>query len=294
MKLVKYYPVGNGDTSLVVTDQVRIITDCKIRDDEEYFDVKADLLDELETRDGNPYTDLFILSHHDQDHCLNFDKHFHTGKVDQYIKEDEKIIVDGLWVNEYILSDKEVTDDSDAAAIRDEVKRRRNLYKNGDPACEKRGNRLVLIGYDDNENFEGVPNYIPGDTCSTLNGEELDRLEFFIHAPFKKHIIDCNATGDRNMSSIVYQLRFYKNNQDFECRILHGGDADHYRWAEIKKQCENHDNEDALYWDIFQTPYHCSWSYFNDTPYKDTDRNIDNSKPKENSLEILDYSYRRK
>lgn len=92
------------------------------------------------------------------------------------------------------------------------------------------------------------------------------------------------------MSSIVYQARFYKSNGiDYSCRILHGGDADHYRWARIKEKSEKNQNTDALEWDIFQTPHHCSWTFFNDTPYKDDDKGIDNSKPKQTSLDILNY-----
>lgn len=290
-KKVKYYPVGNGDTSLFTVDNVTIITDCNIREVKDgIYDVKKDLLEELDKRDDKPYADLFILTHHDNDHCLNFRKHFHTGKVSSYVADDEKIIIDELWVNEYILGDDNITDDSDAGEIRSEVKRRRNLYKNNDSSKDELGNRLVLIGYDDNDNFTNVPQYIPGQTVNEINETTIDKFEFFIHAPFKADVIDCNASADRNMSSIVYQARFFKSNgTDFACRVLHGGDADHYRWAKIKEKSEKNDNEDALKWDIFQTPHHCSWTFFNDTPYKDDDKNIDNSEPKQTSIDILNY-----
>lgn len=290
-KKVKYYPVGNGDTSLFTVDNMTIITDCNIREVKDgIYDVKKDLLKELDKRDDKPYADLFILTHHDNDHCLNFRKHFHTGKVSSYAADDEKIIIDELWVNEYILADENISDDSDAGEIRKEVRRRRNLYKNNDSSKDERGNRLVLIGYDDNNNFTNVPQYIPGEIVKEINGTVFDKFEFFIHAPFKADVIDCNASADRNMSSIVYQARFFKSNgTDFACRVLHGGDADHYRWATIKEKSEKNKNEDALKWDIFQTPHHCSWTFFNDTPYKDDDKDIDNSEPKQTSIDILNY-----
>ena len=290
-KKIKYYPVGNGDTSLIKISNTNIITDCKIRDvKDDIYDVKKDLLKELEKRDERPYTDLFILTHHDNDHCQNFGKHFHTGKISSYDEGDEKIIIDELWVNEYILGDDDLSDDSDAGIIRKEVKRRRNLYKNNDSSKNERGNGLVLIGYDDNSNFKNVPQHIPGDVVSEANGTSFEKFDFFIHAPFKADVIDSNAIGDRNMSSIVYQARFYKNNEtDYSCRVLHGGDADHNRWARIKEKSEKNKNTDALEWDIFQTPHHCSWTFFNDTPYKDDDKDIDNSEPKQTSLDILNY-----
>jgi len=290
-KKIKYYPVGNGDTSLFIVDESTIITDCNIREVKDgVYDVKKDLLNELNKRDDKPYTDLFILTHHDNDHCLNFRKHFHTGKVSSYEKNSEKILIDELWVNEYILGDDNVTDDCDAGEIRKEVKRRRNLYKNNDISKNDRGNRLVLIGYDDNDNFTNVPQYIPGQTVNEINGTKVHKFEFFIHAPFKADVIDCNATADRNMSSIVYQARFFKSSgTDFSCRVLHGGDADHYRWATIKEKSEKNGNEHALRWDILQTPHHCSWTFFNDTPYKDDDKGIDNSEPKQSSIDVLNY-----
>ncbi|WP_310991233.1 hypothetical protein [Aequorivita marina] len=292
MNKIKYYPVGNGDSSLFKINNANIITDCNIREvKEEIYDVKKDLIDELDTKNDKPYTDLFILTHHDNDHCLNFKKHFHTGKVSSYDTDDEKIIIDELWVNEYILADDNISDDSDAGVIRKEVRRRRNLYKNDDSTKDERGNRLVLIGYDDNNNFTSVPQHIPGQIVKEINNTALDGFEFFIHAPFKADVIDCNANKDRNMSSIVYQARFLKtNDSDFACRVLHGGDADHYRWATIKEKSEKNDNKDALEWDIFQTPHHCSWTFFNDTPYKDSDRDIDNTEPKQTSIDILNYS----
>lgn len=290
-KKIKYYPVGNGDTSLLKTNNANIITDCNIREVKDgIYDVKKDLVEELDKRDDKPYTDLFILTHHDNDHCLSFKKHFPTGKVSSYDTDDEKIIIDELWVNEYILGDENISDDGDAGVIRKEVKRRRNLYKNNDSSKNERGNRLVLIGYDDNNNFTNVPQHIPGQIVNEINGTTLDKFEFFIHAPFKADVIESNAIADRNMSSIVYQARFFKTNgTDFACRILHGGDADHYRWATIKEKSEKNDNKDALEWDIFQTPHHCSWTFFNDTPYKDDDKGIDNSEPEQTSIDILNY-----
>jgi len=292
MAEIKYYPVGNGDCSLIKNEGISIITDCKIRNIEDgIYDVKKDLLNELKKRDSKPFTDLFILSHHDQDHCLNFGEHFYTGKVEDYNDdENETIIIDELWVNEYILSDETIKNDSDAGILRKEVKRRRDLYKNNNSSKDERGNRLVLVGYDANQNFTNVPNYTPGNVYNQINGEELDNLELFIHAPFIKDVIKSNAIGDRNMSSIVYQARFLKNSEgEFNSRVLHGGDADHYRWAEIKKQTEDHENQDALHWDIFLAPHHCSWTFFNDTPYKDEENDIDNSTPQQSSLDILDY-----
>ncbi len=91
--LLKFYPVANGDTSLIkLVNKTTILIDCKIRDGEKdtndnvIFDVKKDLLSEVQRVNSNPYVDLFILSHGDQDHCQGFEKHFYTGSPETYIK----------------------------------------------------------------------------------------------------------------------------------------------------------------------------------------------------------------
>ncbi|MBL4879728.1 MAG: hypothetical protein JKX82_00255 [Oleispira sp.] len=285
--IIKYYPVGNGDTSLIkLKDNTTIITDCRIRKVEEgIFDVKKDLLDSLETNDdGNPFTDLFILTHTDQDHCFNFSKHFYKGAPDEYdpnkSDHEDKIIVDEIWVTTMLFTTDQT---DDANYIRNEVNRRKRLYKNTDIKRNERGNRLVLIGYDENSEFDNVPTYIPGDVIESINDNKLDNFSIFIHAPFKKDLEEAQAIKDRNASSIVYQGRFYDDDSNVICKIIHSGDADHYRWKTIKEKTEKKNNEDALEWDIFLSPHHCSWSFFNDTPQKD------NKIPKETSLEVLDY-----
>ena len=67
--IIKYYPVGNADCTLIKLDNGKtIIVDCQILADltdsngkQVMFDVKADLLKELhKDAAGRPYVDLFI------------------------------------------------------------------------------------------------------------------------------------------------------------------------------------------------------------------------------------------
>jgi len=88
---LKFYPVDNGDTTLItLTDKTTILIDCKIREGEEnnagneIFSVKNDLLENLQKRNKNPFLDLFIVTHPDEDHCLGFEKNFYRGDPDKY------------------------------------------------------------------------------------------------------------------------------------------------------------------------------------------------------------------
>jgi hypothetical protein len=286
---VKYYPVDNGDTSLIkLKDNVTLLIDVNIRESEtnsdgnDIFDVKTDLIECIEKNDGNYFLNHFILSHADEDHCLGFEKNFYQGDPKEYgesNQENDEIIIDELWVTSLIFSNDLC---SDAKAIKKEAKRRLKLIEDDSSEKDDFGNKIKLIGYDGNERYEDVPNHIPGESV-----EISDYLELFIHAPFKSDLIESRADKDRNASSIVFQARIKNKSTDDEptAKLIFGGDADHYRWEKILKISEEKENEDKLEWDILLAPHHCSWSFFNDVPYDDKE----NQEPKDYSLEFLDY-----
>ena len=66
-----FFPVGNGDMTLIQTeDEKNILIDCRIRDGEEHPDVRSQLREKL-SRDseGRLFVNLFIWTHPDSDHC---------------------------------------------------------------------------------------------------------------------------------------------------------------------------------------------------------------------------------
>ena len=75
---------------LKLTDGFTAIFDCQIRkpekddDGNEVYDVKKDLLDELQTVNDKPFVDLFVNSHPHMDHCLGYDANFYHGNSDDY------------------------------------------------------------------------------------------------------------------------------------------------------------------------------------------------------------------
>lgn len=294
-KKIKFYPVDNGDTTLIILNaKTTILIDCKIRDGEknndgaEIFDVKEDLLDNIQYRDKIPYVDTFILTHPDEDHCLGFKKHFYIGSPEDYCdknRDNKEIIIDDLWVTS-MLFDGAINDD--AKALKKEAERRRKLWDENSREKNKAGNRIRMIGYNGDDRYENLPNSIPGDIISTINGKAFVDFEFFVHAPFKKSLITASANKDKNFSSIAMQAVFKHKPSDnyWSASYLFGGDADHNIWEEILKKTKEHKNEDRLVWELFMTPHHCSWTYFNDVPYSEHE---EHKVPKKTSLEILDY-----
>ncbi len=287
---IKYYPVDNGDTSLItLNDDTTILIDCNLRegdantDDNNIYPVKYDLLNSIQKRDDNKFIDLFILTHPDQDHCRGFDKNFYQGDPDDYNKtnrDNEEIIIDEIWVTSMLFT-WDLCDD--ANAMRNEVNRRKKLTGS---EKDKRGNRLCLIGYDSDTKFENVTQYVPGNEINTINDITYDTFSFFIHAPFKQGLIDSKANQDRNSSSIVVQTRFKENasDNDHSSYAIFGGDSDHYIWQKIIEVTEENDNEKYLKWDLLMAPHHCSWTYFNNVPYD----NNGNQEPQNYSIKLLE------
>ena len=158
---ITYFPVGNGDTSLIqLSNEGTILIDCNITNDsrdeneESIYDVHEYLLSTLKKDDSEvPFVDAFILTHPDEDHCRGFSETFYTGDPAKYSETDKKnglIRVDELWFTPRIFSPHEKDMCETAKAIRKEVKRRIQLYQEKKAERKYSGNRLRIIGYSDN------------------------------------------------------------------------------------------------------------------------------------------------
>lgn len=283
MSKIKFYPVDNGDTVLIKVDKTTIQIDANIRSNDDCYDVMSDLLDEFSTDgEGRYHLDLFMLTHPDEDHCHGIDTYYYLGDPDKYTDEDlenDLVIIDELMVTPMLFS---YATSTPAKALKKEAERRRKLWDDNSPNKTKAGNRLVIIGYDGDKRYENVTSYIPGETIKKVNGKSMPLLEFFVHSPFKDSLVEGRAEADKNETSIVMQARFKHVGTDTKPSALYlfGGDADHYIWEEIQDQSKAHGNEDKLDFDIFMAPHHCSWSYFNNVPYKkgETDEPVEASR----------------
>jgi hypothetical protein len=287
---ITYFPVGNGDTSLIrLSDKTSIIIDCNIRNDsrdendDSCYDIHTHLLEELQ-RDSQdrPFTDAFVLSHADQDHSRGFETTFHTGLPSSYKKKDgeaEKIIISELWFSRRIFSNYEEPLCPDAEVFRKEALRRINLYKAKDSARFQSGNRIRIIGYGESDETKGLNEITtaPGNYINIINGSAKNDFAFFVHAPFKHHIDSKWST--RNNTSIILQAVFNVNGQGRAGLALFGGDACWEIWAAVLRRS----SMETIEWDLLLSPHHCSWSFFNEVPYED------HKEPQESSLRILDH-----
>lgn len=292
--LLKHYPVGNGDTTIIILrDRTSIQVDSHYRtaaeneNDESAFDVKQDILNSIRDINNRHELDVFILSHGDRDHCGGFRKNYYLGDPAKYGKsnyDNGEILIGELWVTSRIFTNDQ---SDDAIAVKNEANRRKRLWQNDDPARFDHGNRLVIVGYDGTENLAKVDHHHPGETVTVFNGEEQTTFSMFIHSPFKRTLVQSKADGDRNSASIIFLARFLgkETNTAPVCRLMMGGDADHYIWEQVLIKSKKHGHEDHLKWDIWLAVHHCSWTFFNNVPYS---ANEENKVPKDYSLELLD------
>jgi hypothetical protein len=295
INLLKFYPVDNGDMSLIkLKDNTTILVDCNIRQssigstDPAIYDVKNDLLNSVSKRNGTPYLDVFVLTHGDQDHCRGFKDNFYLGLPTKYSLQDKNsglIMIDEMWFSPMI-AEEHTNDNEDA--YQKEAERRIDLHIKNKPEKDFPGNRIKIVGYDANKDYSSLNHLraIPGTVVNTFNNTSQDTFSVFIHGPFKEHLQ--SAEKDKNSTSIVFQARFKENPTDtyFSCLAMFGGDSDHYTWEIILEKTKKYKNditEQALAWDIFLAPHHCSWSFFNDRPQ------AENPEPKDSSLKVLDY-----
>ena len=293
---IKYYPVCNGDQSLItLVDKTTLLIDCNIREsakgdeDVELYDVHKDLLDSIQKdSNGVPYVDVFILTHGDQDHCRGFKENFYQGDPKKYSDRDKKknlIRVDAMWFSPMI-AEQHTNDDEDA--YQKEAERRLELHRKKDSSKDDAGNRIRIIGYDGNVDYKALDHLrsTPGDVVTRFNDKEQDTFSVFIHSPFKDQLTD--EEKEKNSTSIVFQARFKgkKSDSSFTTLAMFGGDSDHVAWDNILRRTKKYGkdkSESALNWDLFLAPHHCSWSFFNERPQEE------NKVPKKTSLDALDY-----
>lgn len=268
---VTYFPVGNGDTSLIkLSDGTTMIVDINVCADDMNYDVHAHLVRECREENGISHADAFLLSHPDQDHVRGFDTVFYVGDPTKYSNADKKnkrIVIDELWFSPRIFSPHEKDMCETAKLVKKEAERRMDLYKKDKPEADKPGNRIRIIGYTDNPDFVALKDLfvIPGNRTSRINGSIRQDFSMFIHAPTKK---DTDSKwSERNDTSIVFQATFRVGNIDRAGLAMFGGDAGCSIWEDIIGKSKDIDLE----FDLFLAPHHCSWTFFSEEPSEEND-----------------------
>lgn len=277
---VTFYPVGNGDATLIrLSDGLTILVDCNIREAEDEngnetcYDVKGDLLELLRDDNGVPHLDVFVLTHPDLDHCRGYQRDFYQGDPANYTQKDKserRIVIDQMWFAPRIFQDHEDLND-EAAAIKKELERRKKLYLDGSSAKDTAGNRLWCIGYSNHDELQGLDDIrtVAGQTLSKFNGQDRDDLSVFIFAPVKAD--SDGEKSERNDTSIAFAAEFHLEGETAACRALLLGDNSR---VVLERIYDKNKTNSHLEYDLLLAPHHCSWYTFSDTKGGDVSAKI--------------------
>ncbi len=271
---ITFFPVGNGDMTLItLIDDTNILIDVNIRTaadnpEDDACDVASELRKRIKTDDkGRPYVDVFVLSHPDKDHCTGLQNHFHLGKPNDYVDEppegeEKKIFVREIWSSPMVFrrASKNHTLTEDAKAFSTEAKRRVKQYKDNYGVGITDGDRILIIGEDEDQKSEGLEGILKkqGEIFYAINGTHSTAAWMRVLGPFSLQNEEDEKTLVKNHSSIIIQFHIAADasHQD-ACLFLTGGDAEVAIWNKLWAKYQY--NLDNLKYDLLQIPHHCSW-----------------------------------
>ena len=266
---IVFFPVGNGDMTLVTLDNdQKILIDLHVRkaadnDDDDTPDVMSDLRERL-NRDsaGRLYVDGFLLSHPDKDHISGLESHFHLGPPEDWAKDDDKILIREMWSSPVVFrrSSKSHTLCPDAKAWAKEARRRVALFReNGTIAGE--GDRIQIMGEDEDGKADDILGIVvkTNETITKLNEIGSSAFEGRLLAPLPQgEDEDTEELLAKNRSSVIIRFSIRGGGILDKCRFLSGGDAEVAIWERLWEDLGDH-NAHWLDYDILQAPHHCSW-----------------------------------
>ncbi|MGF1729488.1 hypothetical protein [Photobacterium kasasachensis] len=264
MHTVTFYPVGNGDTSLItLTNGKHILMDYRQHgnatdNDKPEYDIAKDLKKVLKDAKKNSF-EVVAFTHADEDHIERSTEFFYFEHIKKYQGSD-RIKIDELWVPAAMLLESVTKDklDSEFVTWRTEA-RERLKSKKGIKVFSKPEDLVKLIESWDMTVDELSEHIIDAGTIVDTFSLKKDGVEFFVHSPFMKH---CSESGKdikkvRNEAALMFNVRFKEGEQLFD--YLAVGDSSAEVLEDIVEITKNKGREDRLKWDLFNIPHHCSY-----------------------------------
>ncbi|WP_296710634.1 metallohydrolase [Rhodoblastus sp.] len=260
-----HFRVDNGDMMLIEFESGRrVLVDVNIRTaaddaDDETPDVAKQLRARL-TRDsqGRPYVDAFLLSHPDADHCRGLKKHFHLGKLSDWSKSADKIVIREMWSSPIVFrrASKNHTLCDDAKAWNTEARRRVARYR--EIWTSEDGDRIKILG----EDVDGKTDDL-GAILVRLD-TDFSQVTGITDSTFAARLLGPLPAGDdeeedlltKNDSSTILNVTMKIGGQ-VGANYLIGGDAEVAIWERVWKR--NSVRKSVLEYDVLIAPHHCSW-----------------------------------
>jgi len=290
MHKIKFYPVGNGDTSQIVLENgKRILIDYRhVKSSEDNkgpeINLCQTLLDELKESDRD-YFDVVAFTHGDKDHIENSTEFFWFEYKKEF-QDDSRIKIKELWVPAALIIEDFEKDELSQEIVYWRQEARHRLIKGSGIKVFSRPDKLKDWLESKELSVESRQHLIvdAGKVANTFN-INTDGVQFFCHSPFIKHTDD----GDdlRNGAALIFNVRFKAGSEFYD--YLCTGDSDCSVLEDIVAVSKAKGNQDRLAWDLFSLPHHCSHHTLN--PEKGDKKTVPLEKVKELLLSGKEGSY---
>lgn len=286
MAKIEFFPVGNGDMTLITLDNgKKILVDCNIRAvSDDVPDVKKTLRQRLSRNSSKQlYIDVFLWTHPDEDHCRGIQDTFHMGEQDDWKKDDDKIVINEIWSSPIVFRRASVnhTLSKDAKALNKEAKRRVKVYR--DNSFASIGDKVLILCEDENGKTDDIsPIVVKMDSS-------FDRLGGYVNvrllAPSPKSELDKDDDKlGKNHSSVIVNMALKDSNGNEVGRFLNGGDAEVVCWEHLWSRLNKKNKTSWLEYTVLQAPHHCSWHSLSHESWKDTEGK---AKPSDDAYKAL-------
>lgn len=269
---IAFLPVDNGNMTFIKLNDVNettILYDMYIREkatdpNDKTYDVLQYLKDNLKTDSkGRHFVDVFILSHHDDDHIRGFENYFYTGDIDKIPDNCEKIYIKEIWGSSRFFKRASTYNplQNGALAFNTEMKRRYELHKKH-KIIQEEGNRIIILGESEDDKTDHVEDivYGIGESIHMLNNRNLaSKIDINILGPIEQQKDEIDELYKaKNRGSVILQLNIKQDS--YTNQILLTGDAE----VGVLEYMRDIYSLSKFDYDILLAPHHCSkYSIFN-------------------------------
>lgn len=292
---ISFFPVGNGDMTLITTHNDKtILIDCNIRQGDDFPDVLEQLREKLKRDSSNRlYIDLFVWSHPDEDHCRGIENSFHLGPPEDWNKENDLIFINEIWSSPMVYrraskskESKNHTLSDDAKALNKEVKRRVKVFE--DDRKNGIGDMVLILGEDEDGKTDNIQDIVLklDEDISRINQATDNSFKARLLGPTPKYELDEDEDRiGKNHSSVIfnYQLSVGNTNANF----LSGGDAEVICWEALWQRMRENESEHDLKYDVMQAPHHSSWHCLSHDSLSDAEKNGTKAEVSDNARNAL-------
>ena len=269
---IAFLPVDNGNMTFIKLNDVNettILYDMYIREkatdpNDKTYDVLQYLKDNLKTDSkGRHFVDVFILSHHDDDHIRGFENYFYAGDIKDIPDNTDKIYIKEIWGSSRFFKRASTYNklEDGALAFNTEMKRRYELHKKHKEIQEE-GNRIIILGESEDDKTDHVEDivYKIGESIHVLNNRNLSsKIDINILGPIEQQKDEIDELYKaKNRGSVILQLNIKESS--YTNQILLTGDAE----VGVLEYMSNIYPLSKFNYDILLAPHHCSkYSMFN-------------------------------